>query len=93
MDDTPQHIKQKQYDIIMSKPLKERIYMAFDMIDFSRSLIRSSIKRDIPDISPIDLHLELFRRFYKNDFDDETMEKIISQMKEYLINKNNESSQ
>lgn len=89
MDDTPDYIKKKQFDIIMSKPFSERLHMAFDMIDFSRTLIKSGIKRENPDISPVELHIELFRAFYKNDFDEQTLNKIISQMRDFLLKKDN----
>ena len=84
MNDTPKYILQKQYEIISAKPLKERIKGLFELTELSRKIIRNRIKNKFPGISETDLKIELFRIFYKQDFDKETLARITEQMKQNL---------
>lgn len=83
MYDTPQHIFKKQFDIINSIPLSKRLQNLFELTELSRKIIENRIREKYPDISDIDLKIELFKCFYKYDFDEEKMEKIIHSMREY----------
>ena len=84
MNDTPKYILRKQYEIISAKPLKERIKGLFELTELSRKIIRNRIKNKFPGISETDLKIELFRIFYKQDFDKETLARITEQMKQNL---------
>ena len=84
MNDTPKYILRKQYEIISAKPLKERIKGLFELTELSRKIIRNRIKNKFPGISETDLKIELFRIFYKQDFDKETLARIAEQMKQNL---------
>ncbi len=86
MNDTPKHIYQKQFEIIISKPLKERLENVFEMTELSRKIIKNRIKSKHPDISEIDLKIELFKTFYRFDFDEKTIEHIANEMKLFLEN-------
>lgn len=83
MNDTPKHILKKQFEIINSIPLKERLLNLFELTELSRKIIENKIKEKNPDISDIDLKIELFRSFYKYDFDEAKMNEIINNMREY----------
>jgi len=83
MNDTPKYIKQKQFEIIMAKPLKERIKELFEMTELSRKIIQNRIKVKNPDISEIDLKVELFKTFYRFDFEKETLNQIAENMKKF----------
>ena len=85
MNDTPEHIRQKQFEIIMAKPLKERLSGLFEMTELSREIIRNRIKAKNPDISEVDLKIELFKTFYRFDFDKKTLDKVAKQMRQYLV--------
>jgi hypothetical protein len=85
MNDTPEDIRKMQFQVINSKPLKERIRMMTDMTDFSRKLIENQIRRKNPSITDNDMKLEVFKIFYKNDFDAPMMTKIIESYREYQI--------
>jgi hypothetical protein len=85
MNDTPEDIRKMQFQVINSKPLKERIRMMTDMTDFSRKLIENQIRRKNPGITDNDVQLEVFKIFYKNDFDAPIMMKIIESFREYQI--------
>ncbi len=85
MNDTPEEIRKMQFQVINSKPLKERVKMMTDMTDFSRKLIENQIRRKNPGITDNELQLEVFKTFYKNDFDAPMMTKIIENYREYQI--------
>ncbi len=85
MIDTPKHIYQKQFEIIIAKPLKERLKNVFEMTELSRNIIKNRIKAKNPDISDIDLKIEVFKKFYSSDFDKQTLELIIKDMEKYYF--------
>ncbi len=85
MIDTPKHIYQKQFEIIVAKPLKERLKNVFEMTELSRNIIKNRIKAKNPDISDIDLKIEVFKKFYSSDFDKQTLELIIKDMEKYYF--------
>ena len=84
MKDTPKAIIRKQFEIIQAIPLQTRVANMFELTELSRTLIANRIREENPGISGIDLKVELFRRFYKSDFDPETLEKIAVRMKYFL---------
>jgi len=55
MNDTPKHVQQKQFEIIIAKPLKVRLKGLFEMTELSRKIIQNRIKTKTPDISEIEL--------------------------------------
>jgi len=83
MNDTPDNIRKMQFQIIHSKPLKERIRMMTEMTDFSRKLIENQIRRRDPEITDIELRMEVFKAFYKDDYDAPTLKKIMDSYLEY----------
>ncbi len=91
MNDTPKHILKKQFEIINSIPLREKLLNLFELTELSRTIIENRIKEKHPDISEIDLKIELFRCFYKYDFDEAKMNKIIYSMREYYYRNKSEA--
>ena len=83
MNDTTKFIQQKQFEIIMSKPLKERLAGIFEMTDLSRKIIRNRLNIKNPDITEVDLKIELFKTFYRFDFDNNSLIKIAESMKRF----------
>ena len=45
--------------------------------------LENSIIAENPQISAVELKIEVFKRFYKNDFSEEKMEDIIKGFREY----------
>jgi len=88
MNDTPEHVLQKQYEIISSKPLRERLKMAFDLTELSRFMISNSIRKKEPCITDIELKVKLFKTFYRFDFDQEKLDEIAGQMRKFLKRNN-----
>lgn len=84
MNDTPKYIIQKQFEIIYAKPLKEKIARLFEMTELSRKIILNQLRIKHPELSEIDLKVELFKAFYKYDFDKEKLNKIAEEMKQFL---------
>lgn len=89
MNDTPKHILKKQFEIIHSKPLSERIKGLFEMTELSRKIILNQLKLKNPELTEIELKIELFKTFYRSDFDMEALNKIAEKMKQFLLNKQN----
>jgi hypothetical protein len=85
MNDTPKYILQKQFEIIYAKPLKEKIAGLFEMTELSRKIILNQLRIKNPNLSEIDLKIELFNAFYKFDFDKETLNKIAENMRQFLL--------
>jgi len=83
MNDTPKYILQKQFEIMNSKPLKERIRGLFEMTELSRSIILNQLRRRNPELIETELKIELFKAFYRFDFD--TLNEIANQMREFLV--------
>ena len=53
-------------------------------IDDFRKNLENSILKENAQISSIDLKIEVFKRFYKNDFSKEKMEDIVKEYRKYL---------
>ena len=54
------------------------------IIDDFRKNLENSILKENPQISSIDLKIEVLKRFYKNDFSKEKMEDIVKEYRKYL---------
>ena len=87
MNDTPKYILQKQFEIIHAKPLQERIAGLFEMTELSRKIIQNQLKIRNPEFTEIELKIELFKAFYRFDFDPDTLNKIAVSMKQYWTEK------
>ena len=83
MNDTPKYILEKQFEIVMTKPLKERVNELFEMTELSRRIIQNRIEANNPDIQEVELKVELFKAFYRSDFDDHLLNQIVDSMKRF----------
>ena len=83
MTDTPIEILNIQREIFSKKTMKERFEIGAETIDFGRFVVESSIKKTNPDISEIDMKIELLKRYYKNIFRKEDFELIVQSMITY----------
>lgn len=84
MNDTPKAVLKKQFDIINEKSLEYRIQSLFEMTELSRKIVSNRIRLQNPGFSETELKIETFRVFYKQDFDDETLDHISDSMRRYL---------
>ncbi len=81
--DTPKEIRKIQNQIFFQKTVQERFQIGIEMIEDAKKIVENSIKSKKPQISSIDLKIEVFKRFYKNDFSEEKKEDIIKGFREY----------
>ena len=86
MNDTPKYILGKQFEIVMEKPLNKRVKDLFEMTELSRRIIRNRIEANKPDIPEVELKVELFKAFYRSDFDDFLLNQIVDSMKRFYDN-------
>ncbi len=92
MNDTPEHIRKKQAEIILSKSFEERFMMGIEMMELGYYEVKNRIKRATPDISEGELIAAIVRTFYKKDFSKTELEKICDSIIDYHHNKGNKSS-
>ena len=83
MNDTSREIQQKQYEIVMAKPLKRRLDGLFEMTDLSRKIIQNRIIAKNPKISEVELKVEVFKVFYQTEFDEHTLNQITDSLRHY----------
>ena len=59
--------------------------MIMQIVDDYKKNLEDSIIAENPQISANDLKIEVFKRFYKNDFSEEKMEDIVKGFREYHL--------
>ncbi len=77
MYDTSEEIYDKQFEIFMKKPLKERFLLNLDLTEFIIEMTKKRIKAKNKDISEKNLKIEFFKEFYAEDFTEEEINEII----------------
>lgn len=85
MNDTSSEMLKKQFEIVAMKTMEERINGLFEMTELSRQIIQNRIISANPEITDIELRIETFKTFYHQDFNGETMRKIVSSMKQHFL--------
>jgi len=85
MNDTPKYILQKQFEIMNAKPLEERMSNLFEMTELSRMMVQNQIKTKHPELTEIEIKIELFKAFYRFDFDKKTLNQITESMNQFLM--------
>lgn len=83
MKDTTDEMLNKQREVIFSKTPQERFMMGIEMNEDVRKIVESSIKNKNPDISRLDLKIEVFKRYYTNDYSQKELDLIIESMRRY----------
>jgi hypothetical protein len=84
MQDTSDEMLQKQREIFNCKSGAERFLIGAETINMGRIIVESSIKQKNPDISPIDLKVSVFRRYYENSFTKEEFDLVVKSMVAYF---------
>ncbi len=77
MNDTKPEISKIYFNMIMNKSPVERLIMGFGMVETARKIVLSTISDE-------SRKMELFLRFYGDEFDDKTLQKIELRFKEGL---------
>ncbi|MEA2041119.1 MAG: hypothetical protein U9N85_01015 [Bacteroidota bacterium] len=87
MLDTTVEMVQKQRKIFFSKTSNERFLIGAETIAFGRVMVESSIKQKEPEISELDLKINVFKRYYENFYTKNELEKIINSMIYYYLHR------
>ena len=84
MNDTPRSVLKKQFEIIYAKPLREKLEGLFEMTELSRKIIQNQLVSRRPELTEVEVKIEMFKLFYKSDFNETTLYQITEQMKQFL---------
>ncbi|MCS6796792.1 MAG: hypothetical protein NZ516_12620 [Raineya sp.] len=76
MQDTPEHIRQKQFEIIAQKSNAEKLKMTMEMIELSLQMAYDLIKRQNPHFSHREIIAHRFEMLYKDCFNEEELQRI-----------------
>ncbi|OHD29228.1 MAG: hypothetical protein A2086_16685 [Spirochaetes bacterium GWD1_27_9] len=74
MNDANKTVEDIYFNMIMKKTPIERLKMGFSMFESARKIVLSTIK------DQKDIKKELFLRFYGNDFDELSKERILNRI-------------
>ena len=85
MRDTPPAVDAMYRELLMSRTPAERVRMAASMHDAAKAIIRAGISDDCWE-TEADLRIEVFRRFYRQDFSPETMARLVEGLREHPRN-------
>ena len=85
MTDTTSEIAVKQLEIILLKSESERFRMGDELNEFGRKILESSILRENPGISAVELKIEVFKKCYSSYYPPDEFNRIIFSMREYLL--------
>lgn len=80
MRDTSKAMEQKYNEMMQMRTPYERLQMGASMLATSKYLVTQFILRNNPNISKAELRKELFLKFYRDDFDAVTLEKILKHL-------------
>lgn len=80
MHDTSREAEEQMHKMISQKTPLERVMMGCSMYETSRQLIVRALRESNPQISENELRKEVFLKFYGNDFDPKTREKILEHL-------------
>lgn len=86
MRDTPPAVEAMYRELLMRRSPAERVRMAVSMHDAARAIIRAGIPDDCWE-TEVDLRLEVFRRFYRQDFSPEEMDRIVEGLRHHPRNR------
>lgn len=78
MSDTPPEINERYRALLMQRTGEERLIMGCAMRDTARALVEASLRERDPQATVETIRKGLFLRFYGQEFDRETLAKILS---------------
>jgi CMP-2-keto-3-deoxyoctulosonic acid synthetase len=80
MSDTPRHVEDEYAAMFSRLGGTERLRMVSDMFETARTLVIANIRANEPNISPAELRVRLFDRFYATDFDERIRAAILADL-------------
>lgn len=76
MNDTHPEMHKKRLEIIFRLTPEERLSQGFEMMEFAQNAVKNSILNQNATLSETELKVEVFKRYYANDFSDKEKERI-----------------
>ena len=76
MNDTPQHIRNKQMEIMLSKTEGERLEMGIKMMQAGYDLVKERAIREHPNANKKEISYLIFEALYGNDFSNTQKKRI-----------------
>ncbi len=83
MQDTPDFIAQKQYEIFMSKPLEERVLLNLDVSAWVWQMTFLRLKQAYPHLPDVEIRVLRFMEYYGKEFSTEQQTEISEKMRTY----------
>jgi hypothetical protein len=77
MNDTHPEIAARFRDLMKAKSNEQRLLMGCSMFDTAKQVVRSAIYSQRPAITPREMKIEIFLRFYALDFSPADREKML----------------
>jgi hypothetical protein len=78
MNDTPPDVAREVEQLMAQRSGSDRLRMACEMFDLARALAVAAIRAAHPGISEEHLRIELFERFYGEDFSEQERARIVA---------------
>lgn len=85
MNDTTHKMQVKQFEIYHSKSIDEKFRMVTEMMEFGVNQTKNVLSQWYPQKSSLELQIEFFKLYYRNDFKSEKMKKLVDKMEENLV--------
>ena len=92
MNDTSTKIRQRYYEMLLSKSPLERLIMASRMYESAKKLAISGLLRERKHLDPSMLRAELFLRIYGNDFSVTERERIMEKIPNFQLDTNRQAA-
>jgi hypothetical protein len=88
MSDTSPEMAARYRAMVQARPPGgERLKIASEMFDISRSLMIAGIRAARPEITEVELRQELFLRYYGDEFNSEQRDRILAGIAAYWARK------
>lgn len=81
--DTPDEIRHKQREILLSKTMAERFRIGMETIRFGFQLAESGVRQNHPGMTEQEVKLAVFKRFYEKSFTTEDFNAILESQKRH----------
>lgn len=82
MNDTPLHVEAAFLAMFATRTPSERVRMMSDMFDAARRILVSNIRATHPEITGVELRVQIFLRTYAADFTAEQRDHIVAQIRQ-----------
>jgi len=81
MNDTSSQVEARLNALFAQRSGSDRVLMICEMFDFARSLLVGSITAAQPDITAMELRVQVFERTYGHDLDSATRRRVIARLR------------